>query len=81
MKQLFKSETLAKELKTMRSIDLNIGLRELSEIVGVSPASLSRIENGGVPNLETFSTICTWLNQPMTKYFQPQPTKRKSKQQ
>jgi transcriptional regulator with XRE-family HTH domain len=34
------------------------GLREFAEKLGVSAATLSRIERGRLPDLETFSKIC-----------------------
>jgi len=37
------------------------GIREAAKEVGVSPATLSRVENRKVPDLETFSKICAWL--------------------
>jgi transcriptional regulator with XRE-family HTH domain len=38
------------------------GLREFAEELGVSPATLSRIERGRLPDLETFSKICGALH-------------------
>lgn len=37
------------------------GIRETAKEVGISPATLSRVENGKVPDLDTFSKICAWL--------------------
>ncbi len=37
------------------------GLREVSAEIGISSATLSRVENGKVPDLDTFSKICKWL--------------------
>jgi transcriptional regulator with XRE-family HTH domain len=51
-------ELLAKQIQERRA---GKGIRETAAIVGVSPATLSRVENGGVPDLETFSKICKWL--------------------
>jgi len=39
----------------------NRGLREIAAQVGISAATLSRIEAGKQPDLETFSKICQWL--------------------
>ncbi len=38
-----------------------LGVRAAAKAIGTSPASLSRIENGQVPDLETFAAICQWL--------------------
>jgi transcriptional regulator with XRE-family HTH domain len=37
------------------------GVRTTAMDVGVSPATLSRVENGHMPELETFAKICLWL--------------------
>lgn len=37
------------------------GIREVAKEIGISPATLSRIENGRLPNLEAFKKICDWL--------------------
>ncbi|MDD5762097.1 MAG: helix-turn-helix domain-containing protein [bacterium] len=38
------------------------GIRQVADEIGISPATLTRIEGGRVPDLATFSKICTWLN-------------------
>jgi len=37
------------------------GVRETAREIGISPATLSRVERGHIPDLETFSKICRWL--------------------
>jgi transcriptional regulator with XRE-family HTH domain len=37
------------------------GVRATAIDVGISAATLSRIENGHMPDLETFAKICRWL--------------------
>jgi transcriptional regulator with XRE-family HTH domain len=37
------------------------GIREVADDIGISYATLSRVENGKLPDLETFSKICRWL--------------------
>jgi len=37
------------------------GIREVAAEIGVSPATLSRVERAYLPDLETFSKICQWL--------------------
>lgn len=37
------------------------GIREVANEIGVSPATLSRVERGKMPDLETFGKICKWL--------------------
>jgi transcriptional regulator with XRE-family HTH domain len=38
------------------------GVRAAASDVGISPATLSRVENGHMPDLETFAKICRWLD-------------------
>ncbi len=37
------------------------GVREAAQEIGISSATLSRVENGKLPDLDTFSKICRWL--------------------
>ena len=37
------------------------GIREVSKEIGISPATLSRVERGFLPDVETFGKICRWL--------------------
>lgn len=37
------------------------GIREVAKEIGVSPATLSRVERGHLPDIRTFEKICDWL--------------------
>ncbi len=37
------------------------GIRVTATEIGISPATLSRVERGNLPDLETFAKICRWL--------------------
>jgi len=52
------------------------GVREAAKEVGISPATLSRVENGHVPDLETYRKICLWLDEDPAIYlgFKPEST-------
>jgi transcriptional regulator with XRE-family HTH domain len=52
------------------------GVREAAKEVGVSPATLSRVENGHIPDLETYRKICLWLDEDPAVYlgFKPENT-------
>lgn len=53
------TEKLATILKKKRG---SLGLRGLAEEIGeVSASTLSRIEQGKLPDVETFLKICDWL--------------------
>jgi transcriptional regulator with XRE-family HTH domain len=49
------------------------GIREAATEVGVSPATLSRVENGKIPDLETFSKVCRWLGEDPAVYLGIRP--------
>ena len=49
------------------------GVRESAREVGVSPATLSRVENGNIPDLETFGKICHWLQEDPAIYLGMRP--------
>ena len=38
------------------------GVRAVAVEIGTSPATLSRVENGNMPDLETFAKLCSWLD-------------------
>ena len=39
-------------------------LRAIASITGVSPSTLSRVENEKTPDVDTFLTLCDWLEVP-----------------
>lgn len=51
-------DNLGESVKKRRGAN---GIRAAAAEVGISPATLSRIENGHLPDLETFRRICAWL--------------------
>jgi transcriptional regulator with XRE-family HTH domain len=50
--------SLGHKVKTKRG---SCGIRETAKAIGISPATLSRIENGKLPDLKNFALICKWL--------------------
>ena len=36
-------------------------LRETAHEIGISPATLLRVESGRIPDVETFGRLCSWL--------------------
>ncbi|MBA2391170.1 MAG: helix-turn-helix transcriptional regulator [Ktedonobacteraceae bacterium] len=60
MKGLFDAQRFAAQIRTKR------GTRSLRSIVGelegVSLSTLSRIENGKMPDMKTFLSLCDWLD-------------------
>jgi transcriptional regulator with XRE-family HTH domain len=46
------------------------GLRETAKEIGdISPSTLSRVEQGKVPDLDTFTKLCNWLNVAPENFF------------
>jgi DNA-binding Xre family transcriptional regulator len=37
------------------------GVREVAQEIGISPATLTRVEGGRLPDIATFQKICCWL--------------------
>jgi len=37
-------------------------IRETAKEIGIGTATLMRIENGRIPDVETFGKVCKWLN-------------------
>jgi transcriptional regulator with XRE-family HTH domain len=37
------------------------GVREVAKEIGISAATLSRMERGHIPDLDTFGKVCRWL--------------------
>jgi len=52
-------EALSKKIVEKRG---SRGVRETAKEIGISHATLSRVERGYLPDLETFGKICQWLN-------------------
>lgn len=38
------------------------GLRATAAVIGIAPATLSRVEQGQLPDLVNFTKICRWLH-------------------
>ena len=50
--------SLARRVRDQRGA---AGVRAAAHEIGVSPATLSRVEAGRLPDLETFAKFCRWL--------------------
>lgn len=59
---------LALDLNQRRYTD-RLNLREVSKLVNVSPSTLSRLEQGRMPDLVTYIVVCRYLNRPFNHYF------------
>ena len=60
MESTLNTEKFSSAIKSKRG---SKGLRDTAtEIGGISAATLSRIEQGNLPDVETFMKLCKWLN-------------------
>lgn len=53
--------TLARLGEMLRNKRGQRGIREVAQEIEISPATLSRVERGNIPDLATFGKICKWL--------------------
>lgn len=51
-------ENLGRRVKEKRGSQ---GIRSAAKEIGISHATLSRVERGGLPDLENYKKICKWL--------------------
>jgi transcriptional regulator with XRE-family HTH domain len=52
-------QTLGKKLVDKRG---GRGVRDTAKEIGISHGTLSRLERGYLPDLDTFGKVCRWLN-------------------
>lgn len=46
----------------------NMGVRAAAKEIGISPTTLSRIENGHVPDIGTLDKVCNWLGEDTSQF-------------
>ena len=56
----FDAEEFGKQVREYRGVQ---GIRAAAQEVGTSPSTLSRVENGHVPDVELLEKICAWMGQ------------------
>src|SRR4051794_7215346 len=55
----------------------NLSLRQVADAINVSPSTLSRVERGAQPDLETMNKLITWLELDRNAVFHSAPTNAK----
>lgn len=60
MKFKYTGEKLVKAIRTKRLIEKDIDVRAAAKEIGTSAPTLSRVENGSVPDLLTLASLCYW---------------------
>ena len=76
MKFRYNGERLIEAIRTKRLIKLNIGVRMAAKKIGTSPATLSRVENGSMPDLITLVHLCNWSGLSMYDCIEPVKPKK-----
>lgn len=67
MAELVDKRRLASYVRAKRG---NRGLREAAQEIGtLSAATLSRVEQGNMPDLDTFLRLCQWLDEPPQSFM------------
>jgi len=68
-KIIYDSEAIKRDLRYKRIIELEISMDICSKQIGISKPTLSRVENGNMPDLLTFFKILRWLDKDVTNYI------------
>lgn len=69
MKIVFDSDNFSKHIRQKRLIDVNMDVRSLAKIIGTSASTISRCENGWMPEIDTYAKLCHWINKPMDEFL------------
>ncbi len=62
----FDTDLFAGALRTKRG---DLGLREVASATGVSAATLSRLEHGEIPDMDTFLALLDWTGWPARAFL------------
>jgi ribosome-binding protein aMBF1 (putative translation factor) len=68
MKHIFDGKNFGKRVKMQRVINDGVDMRELSKQLKLSPATISRCENGKMPDLLTYATFCKYIGASLNEF-------------
>lgn len=68
MEVVFDGNSFSRDIQSIRLYN-ELNLRDCAQKIGISTATLSRLENAFPPDVVTLYKICQWIKQPMNKYF------------
>lgn len=71
MKFEYDGDGLSKAVRTKRLIDMKLDIRSAANEIGISAATLSRIENKKTPDAVVLASVCNWISIPMDTFFRP----------
>lgn len=69
MKFEYDGEKLSKAVRTKRLIDMKLDIRSAAIEIGISAATLSRLENKKTPDIVVLASVCNWIAMPMDGFF------------
>lgn len=79
VKRMYDGSLMARTLKSKRLIDkkneIYISMGDAAKLTGFSKATISRLEKGSIPDVNTLINISTWLGMPMEYFFKKIKTK------
>lgn len=64
----FDVHEFAKAVKQRRFVELGLDMRQAAKQIKTSAATLSRIENEKLPEINTALNVCHWLKTPITAF-------------
>ena len=65
----FSKEVKGYRVKVMNGHSYKVSLRNTALRIGISSTTLTRVENGGTCDLETFARVCVFLGVSMDRYI------------
>lgn len=65
----FNKEKFRTNVITYRLLTNNWSMEVASKMIGISKATISRIEKGAIPDMDTFLKIISWLGKDASEYF------------
>lgn len=77
IKTVWNGEWFLKELKQKRLVEDNIDMRSLAKKINISPSTISRCENGHMPDLDSYAKLCHYIGQPMDAFIKIDGKKKK----
>ena len=65
----FKAYELKKDLIAKRCIENDMSMDDACKQIGISKATLSRLEKSKLPDIVTLGKVCAWLGTEPNKYY------------
>ena len=66
----YNPQKLKRDLITKRCINNDMTMAQACQEIGISKATLSRLEKSKVPDVETLAKVCEWLKTGPNDYFE-----------